>query len=381
MKLTLFVNHRCNLRCTYCYTGRKFHRPMPLSMAQRAIEFGLEEADRGFLLLSFFGGEPMLEIELMEQALDYARRRAEECDKRLFPAVATNGTLLDKRRLELLKRHEFQVQVSLDGCASAQDATRRFRNGRSSYQRIETNLKRLMAEGFDIRVVAVIDPANTDFLGESFDSLMEMGVRRIHFSPNYNGDWTEEACDRFEQALHELGERYIARFRACEDVRLDPLNGKVVTHLARGYKEKNLCQFGQKELAISPSGKIYPCDRLVCEDDNPAVCIGDLNRGGLDEVRRDTMVRAKNTPDPECAECELQPRCMHWCGCANYETTGDVAQVSPIVCWFERCFIAEADRVANIMYSEENPTFLRRFYVPEMPLPKVDRTHEQTPAS
>ena len=217
--------------------------------------------------------------------------------------------------------------------------------------------------------MAVIDPSNTAYLGQSFDHLMDLGVRQILFSPNYSGKWDEPACDAFEAALDDLGLRYIARFRAGEDVRLDPLNGTVVTHLQVGYKEKNLCQFGQKEIAISPSGKIYPCDRLVAEDNNLEVCIGDLERG-LDLERRDAMVRVKNTPDVECAACELRPRCMHWCGCANYETTGNVGQVSPVVCWFERCFIAQADRVANTLYGEHNPAFLRRFYVPELPLPQ-----------
>ncbi len=366
MKLTLFLNHRCNLRCSYCYTGEKFHRAMPLEVARRAVDFGLDEADRGFLLLSFFGGEPLLELQKMEDVIAYAEPEAKRRGKKLFLSVATNGTLLDERRLRLLKEHQVMVQVSLDGCPAAQDATRRYRNGRSSYPKVAANLRRLLDEGFSIRVVAVIDPGNAAQLGESFDHLMELGVRYIHFSPNYSGAWDDEACARFEAALSDLGDRYMRRLRAGQDVRLDPLNGKVVTHLARGYKEKNLCQFGQKELAISPSGKIYPCDRLVGEDTNAAICIGDLEHG-LDVEKRDRMVKAKNTPDPECASCELQPRCMHWCGCANFETSGDVAQVSPVICWFERCFIAEADRVANIMYAEQDPTFLRRFYIPEAP--------------
>jgi uncharacterized protein len=366
MKLTLFLNHRCNLRCSYCYTGEKFHRPMPAEVARRAVDFGLREADRGFLLLSFFGGEPLLEVEHLEEIVGYAEDAAARAGKRLFLSVATNGTLLDDRRLRLLKERRFLVQVSLDGCAAAQDATRRYRNGRSSYGRIATHVSRLIAEGFSLRVIAVIDPANAAYLGESFEHLMDLGVRYIHFSPNYAGTWDDTACEVFEQALRDLGDRYMARLRAGQDVRLDPLNGKVVTHVARGYKERNLCQFGQKEMAVAPSGRIYPCDRLVGEDNDPDVCIGDLEQG-IDVPRRDAMVRAKNMPDPECAACELEPRCMHWCGCANYETTRDVARVSPVVCWFERCFIVEADRVANALYAEQDRTFLRRFYVPEAP--------------
>jgi uncharacterized protein len=366
MKLTLFLNHRCNLRCAYCYTGEKFQRPMPLEVARRAVDFGLEEADRGFLLLSFFGGEPLLEVARMEEIVAYAERAAAARGKRLFLSLATNGTLLDPRRLALLRGHRFEVQVSIDGCAAAHDATRRYARGASSHARVVGTLRALAAAGFAVRTVAVVDPANAAHLGESFDFLMDLGVRYIHFSPNYSGRWDEGACERFEAALRDLGDRYMRRLRAGDDVRLDPLNGKVVTHLAQGYKEKNLCQFGQKEIAIAPSGRIYPCDRLVGEDNRDEVCIGDLE-SGIDAVRRDRMVRAKNAPDPECASCELQPRCMHWCGCANYETTGRVDRVSPIVCWFERCFIAEADRVANQLYAEQDPTFLRRFYVPEAP--------------
>jgi uncharacterized protein len=366
MKLTLFLNHRCNLRCSYCYTGEKFHRPMPLEVARRAVSFGLDEADRGFLLLSFFGGEPLLEIERMEKIVAYAEAEAARRGKRLFLSVATNGMLLDDRRLRLLKEHNFLTQLSIDGCPEAQNATRRTPKGRSSYARVAASLDRLLKAGFAVRVVAVIDPSNAQYLARSFEHLMDLGVRYIHFSPNYTGTWDEEACQRFEQALHELGDRYMARLRAGHDVRLDPLNGKVVTHLNQGYKEKNLCQFGQKEIAISPTGRIYPCDRLVGEDNNDEVCIGDLDHG-LDVAKRDRMVLAKNTPDAECARCPLQPRCMHWCGCANYETSRNVAQVSPIICWFERCFIAEADRVANTLYAEKDPTFLRRFYIPEAP--------------
>jgi len=363
MNLTLFVNHRCNLRCTYCYTGRKFHRPMSVEIARRAVDFGLKQTDKKYLLLTFFGGEPMLEVELIEAAIAYARDRAEQAHKHLFLSMATNGTILDRRRLDLLKDNAFQVQVSLDGCPEAQDATRPFRNGRSSYKRVERSLLKLLAEGFNPRVVAVVDPANAAYMGPSFDHLMDLGLRKIHFSPNYNGAWDDAACDRFEEALTDLGDRFMARLRAGQDVRLDPLNGKVVTHLNQGYKEQNLCQFGQQEMSISPTGRIYPCDRLVAEDDNTDVIIGDLD-SGLDIARRDHMVRNKNTPDEECAACDLLDRCMFWCGCANYETTGRVDQVSPIICWFERCFIAEADRVANILFSEKDPGFLQRFYIP-----------------
>lgn len=374
MKLTLFVNHACNLRCTYCYTGEKFNRRMSLEVARKAVDFGFQQARLPAMQISFFGGEPMLELDFLEQVATFATERATERKARVLFAVATNGTLLDEPRLELLKRHKFHVQVSLDGGVAAQDATRPFKNGSSSFAKISDNLRTLIAEGFNPRVVAVVDPANVEFLADSYESIRALGVRQLQFSPNYTGDWDEAACERFEKALQELGDRFIADFRDHKDMRLDPLNGKIVTHLARGYQKNDLCKFGQEELAISPRGRIYPCDRLVCEDaDDSDVCIGDLD-SGLDVARRDALVAGKNAPDDECERCELRPRCMHWCGCANYETTGRVDRTAPVVCWFERCFIAEGDRVANILYGERNATFLRRFYVPEAKLPPPRET-------
>ncbi|MBW2735256.1 MAG: radical SAM protein [Deltaproteobacteria bacterium] len=368
MKLTLFVNHACNLRCTYCYTGRKFQRVMPLSIAKRAIDLGLAEATLPAMQLAFFGGEPMLEPELMDAAVRYAREKAAERGARIIPTVATNGTLLGTKRLALLKEHGFGVQVSVDGGQLAQDATRRFRNGHSSFARVAKNLKELLAAGFAVRVVAVVDPQNAEHLADSFDRLYELGVRHLQFSPNYNGAWDDAACERLERALGELGDRYITRFRAGENTRLDPLSGKIVTHLTKGYEQRFVCKFGQQELAVAPTGRIYPCDRLVAEDDDDAICLGDLDRG-IDEEKRRALVARKNAPDAECEACELRKRCMHWCGCANYETTGDVGGTSPIVCYFERAFIAEADRIANALYEEGNPTFIKRFYGAQLSKP------------
>lgn len=363
MKLSLFVNHRCNLRCTYCYNGRHFDRPMPIATARRAIDFGLESDQQGYLLLAFFGGEPLLEIELIEQSADYAAEQAAKRGKKLFLAISTNGTLLDERRLRLLSSRGFHVQVSFDGAPAAHDLTRRFANGRSSHARIEANLRRLLAEGFAPRVISVIDPRTAPLLGESFEYLMDLGVPHIYFAPNYLGDWSEEACDRFEAALADLADRWAKRLRAGQDVRLDPLNGKVVTHVVPGSSAKVACPFGADEVAIAPTGRIFPCDRLVREDDPASpVCIGDLDRG-LDLARRDALLAEKAVLDPECEACELRPRCMHWCGCANYETTGSPGKVSPLLCWFERCFIAEADRVGSQLFAEQTPAFLQRFYL------------------
>ena len=361
MNLALVLNHRCNLRCRYCYTGRKFDRAMPLDVARKAVDFGLAQSTTGHLTLSFFGGEPLLEIEAMEAAVAYAERRARETSHTLAFSLSTNGTLLDERRLTLLRDHAFHIQVSIDGAATAQNLTRPYEDGRPSHADVEANLKRLVAENLLEQLVAVIDPATAGWLRESFQYLAAFGSREIYFSPNYLGDWNDNACARFEVALRELGEAYLETIRQGQALRLDPLYGKIVSHLLQGRSAPRRCGFGAEEMAVAPSGHIYPCDRMVREDDNLTTRIGHVERG-LDQARCEAIQASRREVDPECAACDLRPRCMQWCGCAQWETTHGLGRISPLFCWFERSFIAEADRIAGILFSERNPAFLREFY-------------------
>jgi len=124
-----------------------------------------------------------------------------------------------------------------------------------------------------------------------------------------------------------------------------------------------VCRFGDGDVAVAPSGRLYPCERLVGEDTREELRIGDVEHG-IDVGVRDRMLAQKSVVDPECAACELRGRCKHWCGCTNWETTGSLGRFSPLVCWLERSFIAEADRVASTLWAEKNPTFMRRFYRP-----------------
>ena len=171
MNLALVLYHRCNLRCRYCYTGRKFDRAMSLDVARKAVDFGLAHSTTGHLTLSFFGGEPLLEIEAMQAVVSYAERRAQETSHSLAFSISTNGTLLDEHRLSLLRDHAFHVQVSIDGAAAAQNLTRPYEDGRPSHDHVTANLRRLVAENLLEQIVAVIDPTTAAWLRDSYGTL------------------------------------------------------------------------------------------------------------------------------------------------------------------------------------------------------------------
>jgi len=256
--------------------------------------------------------------------------------------VATNGVRLDEARAQWLAEQRFRVQLSLDGAPASHDATRRFADGRSSREATEAAARALVRA--NVRPVAawVVDPHNVAFLPDGLDHLLSLGLRDIHLEPNYSGAWTEAACTRLEECVPLLADRYAAARGRGMAVRLAPFEALLQTARDPGL-EAHRCNFGRDELAVAPSGRLYPCERMVREDDG-ATSIGTLETG-VDEGRLQVLRQGVGDPDEECAACPLVRRCARFCGCANHETTGSPRAVSAVQCWFNRVFAREADRL------------------------------------
>ncbi len=362
MQVVLFLDHACNLRCSYCYNGRKFERPMPQDVARQGVDMALSGPPSRRALLTFFGGEPLMHLPLMREVVQYAQGEATRRQRRLRAVVVTNGTLLDREASDFLVEHDIYLGISIDGCREAHDDARVHPGGRSSYDQVVANLRAHLQrrEGPGARAVAVVTPGNVEYLARSFDALLELGVRNVAMNIDYKASWDEGARHRFEGALTALGDRYVAAHRGDHPFTLQLLDDKIDTHLSGGYACGDRCDFGCDEVTVAPSGRLYPCERLVGQDDRDDLVIGHVTTG-IDPVRRDALVAAKNQVLHGCADCALLGRCMHWCGCVNHATTGSVGEVSGLLCWFEQRVIEEADRCAGILHAEGNEGFRRRF--------------------
>jgi uncharacterized protein len=360
-KVSLFLTHRCNLRCRYCYNGEPFDRNMSWATAKRAIDFAFEYVPSGLLVLSFFGGEPSLAQGLLEQAVAHARREAEARGRKLRFSLPTNGAALDDRLVEFLGANEFQIQVSIDGGREAHDANRVFADGRGSWASVSRNIERMIAANLPVHAVAVVDPKNVRFLASGFLALRNLGLRNIYFTPNLCAPWSAEDWDALDEGLAAVAGQWAECLRAGQEIRLDPFHVKVQAHVFQGARPEWRCSFGKRELAISPRGRIYPCDRIVKDDEDDTLCLGDLDRG-LDHQKMAAIARGREQLQPECAACALRGRCTTQCGCNNYEQTGDPGRVSPALCRWERSVIAATDAVANHLFAEAAPAFIERFY-------------------
>ena len=365
MRVSLSLNHACNLACSYCYAGAKFDRAMPLDVARAGVELALA-GGRGTPQISFFGGEPLMEFDRIQQVVSHARERAKQLARPVRFLVITNGLLLHGERLDWLMEQDFTVSVSLDGCREAHDACRRRVGGASSYDAVVANLGELLDRSpRGVKVIAVLHPDNVAWAAGSLVSLLDLGVRNLSMNLDYAADWDEPARDRFEAALQRLGDAYVQAWRDGRAFSLNLLDSRVNTGLDGAYKPSDRCDFGCEEVAVSPRGRLYPCDRLIGEDVRDDVVIGDVF-GGVDPARRDVLLAAKNAVLPDCEDCALQPRCAHWCGCVNHAMTGQVGDVDGLLCWFEQRLIEQADRCANTLVAEKNPGFLQRFVAPRL---------------
>jgi len=364
MELCLVVDHDCNLRCRYCYTGRKRRQPMSEDVTRRAVALALAR-DSEWLSVSLFGGEPLLDpgrlqaIERITQE-ELAARHLELSPRWLLD---TNGTLLDDAALAwLAPPRPARVFVSLDGPAWVHDRLRVDAHGQGTHARALTGVHRLRARGIACELVAVIDPHNVAELGESLSFLLELGAERVTLQPNLRGEWPDAAIDAIERGVDAAARVWAEAFRRGASPIVEPFHRKVLSHLLGGAPCPARCQIATSELAVAPSGRLYPCAEMVGED----VAGGDLVIGsvfeGVDEARVLALRQRARVREPACDACDHRRRCQHDCACRQLASGGGLGRIGGVLCELEAAFINATDRASEALYAEGCRAFVDLYY-------------------
>ncbi len=364
MELTLFVDHQCNLRCTYCYNGEKFTQPMSLEVMRQAVDLAL-----GFgpahLEVSFFGGEPLLRLELLRAAVEHVEAVvAERPEPRpaLSYVLNTNATLIDDEALALMAEpRRFTVNVSLDGDREVHDRHRVHASGKGSFDDAMAGIAKVRGAGLPLQIVAVFGPETAPELGQTARAILPLGATKVVLAANYRAEWTERAIAALRQGLDEAGDAWMEMFRAGTAVPLLPLHSKILAHLKGGMPCPSRCLLAGGEITVAPSGKLYPCAQMVGEGHDSAWVVGHVERG-LDLEALGKLQRAKDRVEQTCGECELRDRCQSYCGCRHVALTGKLGEISAALCETEAAFIDQADRVAETLFAERCPSFIDYYY-------------------
>lgn len=284
--LSLAVAQKCNLGCTYCYAEQGAFggtpKNMPLATALQAVEQLIANAAPGAKLnLSFLGGEPLVNREVLQAATLHAEDLARRQGSTITFSITTNGTLVTEADAAFFEDHGFAVTVSLDGIGAAHDAQRPFQNGRGSYDRIMQRIAPLLAHQRRMQVSArvTVTPRNLD-LSATLDGFIAAGFHSVGFSPmlaSPSGRGEMQAGD-LELMLGEMiacGREFERRTLAGERYPFaNMLNA--MREIGRGTHRPYPCGAGAGYLGVSASGDLAACHRFVDDD---AGAMGSLAKG------------------------------------------------------------------------------------------------------
>jgi uncharacterized protein len=237
--------------------------------------------------------------------------------------------------------------------------------GGSSFDEVDRGLKLLLEAGRPFETISVITPQSARFLGESVRWLFEVGVPRVSLNPCYEAAWDDASLQAWERGLQDVADAMAGWMRRARTVSVSTFDNKILAALKGGMGCEDKCKLGDGFVAVSPEGHLYPCERLVAEDDKEIDRVGHVDTGVQMQrvkVLRPNVAEDKHAINEECTTCTEKFRCSASCACANRAETGDMQVAGGVQCWHEKTSARIADAMAESLFAELNPTFLAWYY-------------------
>ncbi len=310
--------------------------------------------------IGFFGGEPLLDFPLLQDITDLIENHPLYDAARVTLSLTTNGTIFSDSIATFLRAHAFKVCVSCDGPPHVQNLFRRTSEGKDTAAMVERTLLAAREALSIVLVNAVFHPKTFRYLPETLDYLSGLGLRHIFLNPDYSAAWTRSDAEELPTLYRAVADRYKAWYLNRVPHFVSLIDTKIAVLIRGGYHPMERCQMGTGELAITPDGGVYPCERLIESGTDGRCRIGSIEHG-LDMSRLACRRAPGGQINLECSECSLKDFCMNWCGCSNAFMTGYYNRVGPFLCASERAAIQTALDVFSTLESMLGPTFLHHF--------------------
>ena len=337
--LCLHVAHTCNLNCSYCFASQgKYHGDralMSFEVGKRALNFLMENSGtRTNLEVDFFGGEPLMNWDVVKQLVEYARSVEKEHHKNFRFTLTTNGLLIDEEVIDFCNKEMSNVVLSLDGRKEINDLTRVDYAGNGSYDRIVPKFQQMVEarNGREYYMRGTFTHANPDFTKDVFHmadlGFTELSMEPVVSAPGDPAALTPEDLEIVKEQYEILAKEMIKRKKEGRGFTfyhymIDLTGGPCI------YKRISGCGSGTEYMAVTPWGDLYPCHQFVGEE---AYKLGDIWNGvtntGLREEFRSCNVYAR----PECADCWAKLYCSGGCAANGYHATGSIRGVYEAGC-------------------------------------------------
>jgi uncharacterized protein len=335
---------------------------MTFDTARNALRFGAKMTDVSCGIV-FFGGEPLLHKNLIRDLVSEARAMERSGEGRFHFKLTSNGLLLDEEFLHFALEEDILIAMSLDGVREAHDRYRRMPDGSPSFDHLLPKLRMLLSARPYASVLMVVNPDTAALLTESVSFLLDEGCRYLIISLNYAGPWGEAELEELARQYERLGDLYIEWTRQGRKFFLSPFEVKLSSHIQGEDVCKEHCELGIRQISVDPQGFLFPCVQFTTAGPESRWCIGDVT-SGIDEAKRNQLRDESQDEKDPCRQCSIRRRCHNTCGCLNWQTTGSVARVSPVLCRYEQMLVPIADRIGETLYCERDMLFLNKHYNP-----------------
>lgn len=332
--LCLHIAHTCNLNCSYCFASQgKYHGDravMSYEVGKRALDFLIENSGtRHNLEVDFFGGEPLMNFQVVKDLVAYARSIEKEKGKNFRFTLTTNGVLVDDDVIDFANRECSNVVLSLDGRKEVHDRYRVDYAGNGSWEKIVPKFQKFVEArgGKEYYMRGTFTHANPDFLND-IKQMLDLGFNELSMEPvvcakDDPSALTEEDMEIVMKQYEELASLMLERDKEGRPFTfyhymIDLTGGPCI------YKRISGCGSGTEYMAVTPWGDLYPCHQFVGEE---RFKLGDIWQGVTNKDIQNEFAACNVYAHPECRDCWARLYCSGGCAANAYHATGSVTGV------------------------------------------------------
>ncbi len=337
--LCLHVAHTCNLNCSYCFASQGKYSGsralMSFEVGKRALDFLIENSEgRTNLEVDFFGGEPLMNWDVVKQLVQYARSIEKQYHKNFRFTLTTNGMLIDDDVIDFANREMSNVVLSLDGRKEIHDRLRVDYAGNGSYDTIVPKFLKMVEarNGKNYYMRGTFTHANPDFTKDVFHmadlGFTELSMEPVVTSPDDPAALTPEDIEIVKEQYEILALEMLKRQKEGKPITfyhymLDLANGPCI------YKRISGCGSGTEYMAVTPHGDLYPCHQFVGEE---SFKLGDIWNGVTNNELRDDFKNCNAYSRPECQDCWAKLFCSGGCAANAYHASGSIRGIYEAGC-------------------------------------------------